>query len=608
VKFGFRAKLFVLSLGLVGGSTLIVFAYARSDLKAQTLLTIEQDLRTRLNLGALELEHWMGHDRQFSNWQPLAKDLAKASGTRVTIIRSDGLVVAESNVDTADLGKLENHRLRPEVHAALSNGIGLSRRHSSTIEHDMLYVATPIGAQDRPFGVLRMALDLGTVQSEVAALQRGVGVGAVLALLLALLTASAAAAWASRATRQLTEVARRMSQGDLEARVPQLGNDEFEELGRTLGQLARSLSTTLSELRLERDRVEGILTRMREGVLLLDDHQRVLLVNPALREMLLLQDDSVGRSVLEVIRHGELKKMLDNVKLTGEGKSQEVEFSGLKPRQLLVRVAPLGAAGGMFAVVLDVTEMRRLESIRRDFVANVSHELRTPVTAIRSAAETIRDVAVNDIQALPRFTDIIARNAERLGSLVDDLLDLSRIESREIRIVAEALDVSMLVSQVVTLFRERAEKRGQSLVVEVPTEVPRILADRRALEHILTNLIDNAVKYSGNGAEIRVRAVCVGTSIEVRVEDTGPGIAEEHLPRLFERFYRVDTGRSRELGGTGLGLSIVKHLVEAMGSNIDVDSEQGTGTRFAFRLPMAPGVTHEERQLSDTSQSSLVGH
>jgi two-component system phosphate regulon sensor histidine kinase PhoR len=469
--------------------------------------------------------------------------------------------------------------------------MGSSLRSSQTVAHDLLYVAVRLGSSESPWGVLRMALELRAVEREVEQLQRSVAASAGVALLITLIAASTMAVLASRATRKLTEAARRMSQGDLDTVVPHLSDDEFGELGRTLNQLAQGLSATMSELRLERDRVEGILTRMREGVLLLDDQQRVLLVNPALREMLLLKDNSVGKSVLEVIRHGDLKKLLDSARTSFEECSQEIEISGLKPRQLMVRAAPIGDAGGVFAVVLDVTEMRRLETLRRDFVANVSHELRTPVTAIRSAAETIRDAAANDIQALPRFTDIITRNAERLASLVDDLLDLSRIESREIRIVAETLDVSMVLSQVVELFRERAEKRGQRLAIDVPTPALRILGDRSAIEHILTNLVDNAVKYSGTGATIRVRAVPIGSSIELQVEDTGPGITEEHLPRLFERFYRVDTGRSRELGGTGLGLSIVKHLVEAMDSHIDVESTPGVGTRFAFILPAAGGAT-----------------
>lgn len=604
MKLGIRGKLFFLSLGLIAVSTIIFSAYARADLEAKTVRRIEEDLGTRLALGALEITPAMTENEGYVGWQAIAQQLAKASRTRVTIIRRDGVVMGDSGIDDLAHASLTNHRLRPEVQDALRTGVGLSRRHSSTIEHDLLYIATPIGRHDQPFGVLRMALDLSAVNKDVAYAQRGIGIGAALALLLALVTASLAAVWASRAARQLTEAARRMSQGQLDTKVPELGSDEFGELGRTLERLARSLSGTLGELRLERDRMAGILTRMSEGVILLDEEERITLVNPALREMLLLRDDCVGKSVLEVIRHADLKRLLDEARSSGQGTTQEIEITGLKPRRLLVHVAPVGTAGGVFAVAFDVTEMRRLESIRRDFVANVSHELRTPVTAIRSAAETIRDVAVNDVQALPRFTDIIARNAERLGNLVDDLLDLSRIESREIRIVLEALDVSMLLSQVLALFRERAEKRGQTLQSDVPANTPRVLADRKAIEHILTNLIDNAVKYSGSNSVIRVRARQTGTFVMLQVEDTGPGIAPEHLPRLFERFYRVDTGRSRDLGGTGLGLSIVRHLVEAMGSHIDVESTLGTGTRFEFTLPVA--ASRAELKSSDGKLNSAA--
>lgn len=587
MRLGIRGKLFILSLSLVALCTLIFLGYARADLEAKTVHRIEEELEVRLALGVLEIKPSMTEDEHFSGWQQLCERLARASKTRVTVVRKDGVVVGDSSLTVPEMTSMENHRLRPEVQDALRSGLGLSRRHSSTVEHDLLYIASPIGPKERPFGVLRMALELGEVTKEVAYVQRGIGIGAMIALLLSLGMASLAAVWASRATRQLTEVARRMSHGELNTQIPQLGDDEFGELGRTLGQLARSLSGTLGELRLERDRMAGILTRMSEGVLLLDEDQRITLINPALREMLLLQDDCIGKSVLDVIRHADLKRLLDQVRASAEGMTHEIEISGLKPRRLLVHVAPVGTAGGVFAVAFDVTEMRRLESVRRDFVANVSHELRTPVTAIRSAAETIRDVAVHDVAALPRFTDIIARNAERLGNLVDDLLDLSRIESREIQIVREELDVSMLLSQVVALFRERAEKRQLNLVLDVPVNTPRIQGDRKALEHILTNLVDNAVKYSGSGAVIRVRAKPVGSSLAFQVEDTGPGIAAEHLPRIFERFYRVDTGRSRELGGTGLGLSIARNLVEAMGSHIDVESTIGIGTRFEFTMPIA---------------------
>ena len=335
--------------------------------------------------------------------------------------------------------------------------------------------------------------------------------------------------------------------------------------------------------------VGRILSGMEDGVLLIDAEGKIAFVNPALRQMLLLRADSVGKTPLEVIQNEQLEKLVESADETGTTQSAELELSGLMPRRMLVRVVPLaGEPGGLLAVFVDVTDIRRLESMRKDFVANASHELRTPVTAVRSAAETLRFAMENDPEAAIHFLDIIERNAERLHLLVEDLLDLSRIESREFRMNIEDEAIGDVVAQVMGLFRERAEKKQIRLTADVPPTLPAVRADRRALEQVLTNLVDNALKYSPEGASVVVRArEEVGkrrTLVRVAVIDNGPGIEPKHLPRLFERFYRVDKGRSRELGGTGLGLSIVKHLCDALGGSIDVESTVGQGSTFSFTL------------------------
>jgi two-component system phosphate regulon sensor histidine kinase PhoR len=452
----------------------------------------------------------------------------------------------------------------------------------------MMYVAVPFARDGRVIGVARVAVPLTEVDAAISRLRGVLSVAAAVALAVAIVMSSVAAHLASRTARSLTSAARRMAAGDLEIRVGLDGSDEFAALSRALDQLVHSLSTTLQQLRDERDRFAGILSGMQEGVLLLDSDGTVALVNPALREMLLIGTDAAGKTPLEVIRHSELKQLLDQVRDSGQAASKEIEVAGLKPRRLLVRVAPLeGTQSGIFAIFFDVTEMRKLESLRRDFVANVSHELRTPVTAIRSAAETVQSAAASDPAAASQFIDIIARNAERLHGLVEDLLDLSRIESRELRLRMQPLELSSVFSHVGSLFRERADKKHIRLIEDFPNRLPPANADRRALEHILTNLVDNAVKYCGPGSEIRLRAVENGDSIRLSVEDTGPGIEARHLPRVFERFYRVDTGRSRDLGGTGLGLSIVKHLTESMGGTVGVESTPGLGTKFSLTLRKA---------------------
>jgi two-component system phosphate regulon sensor histidine kinase PhoR len=314
--------------------------------------------------------------------------------------------------------------------------------------------------------------------------------------------------------------------------------------------------------------------------------------------MLLLGADCVGKTPFEVIQNEELKKLVEAAQSTSATQAAELDLSGIKPRRVLVRVVPLaGEPGGLLAVFVDVTDIRRLESMRRDFVANASHELRTPVTAVRSAAETLRFAMESDPDSAAHFLDIIERNAERLQRLVEDLLDLSRIESREFKLTFEDEAVGPLVGQVVGLFRERSEKKRIRLSADVPAELPKVRVDPRAFEQVLTNLVDNALKYSPERASVVVRAREEERKgrkvIRVSVNDTGPGIEERHLPRLFERFYRVDTGRSRELGGTGLGLSIVKHLCEALGGPIEVESAVGKGSTFSFTLAEAGTETEQ---------------
>jgi two-component system phosphate regulon sensor histidine kinase PhoR len=393
-----------------------------------------------------------------------------------------------------------------------------------------------------------------------------------------------------RGLRSLSRAAQRLAAGDADVYVP-TGRGEMGELGKAFAQLAADLSRRSATLRHERDLMGGILEGMQDGVLLLDEDGRVALVNPSLRRTLLLPAEVVGKPPLEVIRHAELQDLIARARDQEEPIVGEIEIAGIKPRRLLVQVSHLINRPRMLLLVfLDVTQIRRLESMRRDFVANVSHELRTPVSAVRSAAETLLVGALDDPKAARMFVDIIDRNGERLQQLIEDLLDLSRIESRELRLHLEPLDLAQVAEHSADLLREKAEKRKHQIIVRLPDDLPRALADRRGLEQVLANLIDNAIKYCPDGARITARGAEVNGKIEIAIEDTGPGIEERHLPRLFERFYRVDPGRSRDMGGTGLGLSIVKHVVEAMGGEVGVESKFGLGTTFWVRLPRAPAA------------------
>ena len=393
--------------------------------------------------------------------------------------------------------------------------------------------------------------------------------------------------------KEIRELLNRMIGGDFSARTHFAGNDRLSEAGQTLDRLAASLETTLADLHRERAVQGQILEGMQEGVLVLDRDGRVVMMNPAFRTMLLLGTEAKGKLLMEVVRHADLHEIVDRARTRGTTALGEIDLPGIKPRRLLTHATAFtGENGGLLAVFVDVTDLRRLESLRRDFVANVSHELRTPVTAMRSAAETLRVSALYDpdVSVAVRFVDMIERNGERLQSLIEDLLELSRLESKEFRIKKEDVDLSIVANIVLGLFRERAEKKGVRLGTALNEGAISLVTDQRALEQVVANLVDNAIKYCPSGATVTLASHKVPGAVRIVVRDTGHGIDPKHLPRLFERFYRVDAGRSRDVGGTGLGLSIVKHLVEAMGGQVTVESEVGKGSAFTLTLPLRPAV------------------
>ncbi|MGK3994641.1 HAMP domain-containing sensor histidine kinase [Sorangium sp. So ce1024] len=432
-----------------------------------------------------------------------------------------------------------------------------------------------------------------------------IGMGAV--IVVAISVGAATTFFITRPIRRLTRCALAMSEGDLSTRAPLRGSGELRQLAHALNHLTSELSRSIAEVRTERDLLAGILDGMSEGVLVLDRDGRILLANRALRAMAALGEDVLGRSVIEATRNARLTEAIELAGKREEPVDVEVELGRTLPRRLLVRVsrrksparigrdardardADHGGASadpGLIAVFHDVTDLRRLETIRTDFVANVSHELRTPVTAISTAAETLQLGALKDPQEAAEFVDVIDRHAKRLRHLVDDLLDLSKIEAKSFRLSLADLDVAPAIEHVTHLLGESARRRRVTVTVDAAA-LPPARCDRRALEQVLMNLLDNAIKYAGEGAHVTVKARAIDKQVTIAVADDGPGIAPHHLGRIFERFYRVDAGRSRDLGGTGLGLAIVKHLVELMNGSIQVESAIGRGTQFTVHLARA---------------------
>ncbi|MBI5507314.1 MAG: PAS domain-containing protein [Deltaproteobacteria bacterium] len=586
MRLGIRSKLFLVSLGLIVATVVPADAILTHGLEADLLARIRDDLAVRLALAEKIVSAAVAAVDDLAAWDALADELGRRSGCRVTLVRKDGVVVGDSEVELERVAALDNHADRPEIAGALVVGHGASVRWSKTLAARLMYVAVPFVRSGTVAGTVRLAMPLAAADAAISAQRRVVYGGSVLALLLALVLASFAAGQTARGVRAVAGFAQRIAAGELVARSKARGHDEVADLSRALDQLADNLARAIASVQAERDLLTGVLRGMREGVLVLDARRRVTLANAALREMLLLGNDLVARSAVEIIRNAELLRLLDEVAAAGAVLSREIELGDLKPRRILIHAGPLaGTPGELLAVFVDVTELRRLETLRRDFVANVSHELRTPIAAVGSAAETLRRAIETQPEAAGEFVEIIERQAERLRRLVDDLMDLSRIESRQLKLAPEPILLRPFVERALQAVIERARARGIELKNLIAADLPALAADRRALEQVLTNLVDNAVKYASQGATVTIGASLAAGRMRLTVSDTGPGIEARHLPRLFERFYRVDPGRSRDLGGTGLGLSIVKHLVEAMRGTVEVESVVGEGSTFVVELP-----------------------
>jgi signal transduction histidine kinase len=508
--------------------------------------------------------------------------LAEETGFRITLIAPDGTVTAESDYATLPLPPLENHRSRPEVRAALADSTGIAKRHSETVGRDLVYVAIPGGP-----GVVRVAADLQRVDTIVHRAQLAVALAAVVALLIGTLVAWVTAGSVTRPLTLITEAAQSIAAGR-PPRFPHSGLRDIDALVQSLRQMHQDLNDRFEALRQEQAESAALVAAMVEGVLAADRRGRILTANPAARRLLGYGAEARLPDLPQLFRARSAREI---VRVVGEGASVEAEEVEIDGRTLMVSARPL-PSGGAILVLHDQTEVRRLEAVRRDFVANVSHELKTPLTSISGYAETLLADGTDEATSR-RFLGTILSNAQRMQRLVDDLLDLSRIESGRWQPALAAIDLANIATEVWGDFTGRAAEGAVSLAIRIDPGAARVMADPEGVRLVLRNLFDNALRYTPAGGTITLRGRSEDGGTTVQVEDTGSGIPREHLPRIFERFYRVDPSRSRAEGGTGLGLAIVRHTVEAHGGRVWAESHLGEGTTVSCWFPPASpeGVT-----------------
>lgn len=570
---------------LVIAAATVTFDFAIHHAWKDSLLQqIDLNLRQKTQMFALQVNGVHGlsgpggaatpDSEQISGLRSLVVDVSRAAGARATVIDAQGKVLADSEADPA---AMENHAQRSEFVAALKGGIGTDTRRSHTVGIPFLYVAAPVAG-----GAVRLAYPLSDVDAALARVRRHLLFGSLLAFLVALVISSIASRSIARRLHRIVQFADRIAAGDLTARIEEPSGDEIGQVATSLDKTARHLEDSFAALQTSQRQLETLLNSMQDAVIAVSADDRVQWANQTM-DKLVPQHTRKNALLVETVRDPDF---LMAVRGASEARKVFTARAGsiVPGRAFDVTAAPM-PGGGAVAVLRDLTETERIEKTRRDFIANVSHELRTPLTSIQGYTETLLDSALENNHSC-EFLEIIRKSALRMSRLTEDLLTLARVESGEQRFDIQPTVPSDLLQEAVQSFREIARAQNVELKVE-ENATAQVGADPEAIHQVFSNLVDNALKYGASGGKVVLGARPLPGGVEFYVQDFGPGVPSEHLPRLFERFYRVDKARSRESGGTGLGLAIAKHIVLAHGGSIRAQSELNHGSTFLFTLPLA---------------------
>ncbi|WP_139995345.1 two-component system histidine kinase PnpS [Paenibacillus paridis] len=586
----FRTRLTLIMIAMIALSVSAAGLFMVKTFKENHINALEDNMVREMQIISAKME-WKSGDLSslYGYYSNEAKELKRYTGARVTFIRNDGAVLGDSDGNPQDM---DNHLDRIEIKEALDSGTGRAIRASDTIKQNMMYVAIPVTVvPGQAPDVIRLAMSLQEVDESIRNLTAVLALGLLVLFLIAALICYRLALGLTRPLEQITKVAKRIKNMDYRARVKVGKQDEIGELGNAINAMADSLQVQMTRIQQNENQLESVLDNMINGIVMIDRSGKIVLMNRRAEEVLgFSARELVGRHFAEAKQQYELSQMIQEGLKSKEHLREEITFYFPEERLLELNLVPIQPEGNEFSGVLlvlqDVSAIRRLERMRSEFVANVSHELKTPITAVKGFAETLLGGAVNDEETARSFLQIIFDESDRLNRLIGDILELSKIESRRVPLVFSPVEVDTFIDKSIKLVQSEADRKHIELSMSIEPGL-YVEADEDRLRQIVMNLLSNGINYTPEGGKVSLNVEGIGDDyIRIQISDSGIGIPKKDLPRIFERFYRVDKARSRSSGGTGLGLSIVKHLVELHKGTISVNSAVGVGSTFIIELPV----------------------
>lgn len=580
-----------------------IFAYIMSVLLITLIISsffITQTIKN-LNLSQIEeklvseayiLSKLLPEDIQTSdikNIKPILSEVSDRLHIRITVIDIAGKVLGETSYDPS---QMSNHLQRPEIQIALHGGLGKEIRFSSTMNIDLLYIAQPIYKDGNIIGVVRLSTPLKEINGIMRSINSNLIIALIPGLLLSLLLVYAITKSISRPIKEIRNAAVDITKGNLNRFINITSNDEIGELAKAIDFMADSLRDKINSIKDKNTKMEAILSSVVNGIIAVDSNENILFINPMAQEMLnIAEADFEGKHMLQVIRNNKLDNIIKDILKNKSFEENEITLNYPEEKKFrlysnAIKYPESDRIIGIIIIIQDITEIRNLEKIRSEFVANVSHELKTPLTSIKGFVETLKAGAIEDNDTAVRFLNIIDDEADRLNRLISDILSLSELENKKNKPRNEIINTSQKIMEIVSLLKNQAVHKNISLNTKIEVDIGKLEGDSDQFKQMLINLIDNALKYTPEGGAIEVGAYNLENNVVIRIKDNGIGIPKEHIPRLFERFYRVDKARSRNVGGTGLGLAIVKHIALQFEGKIEVQSEVGKGTEFILSIPI----------------------